>query len=160
MSAILNYLTGEDDPEALAQAVETLIGHQTLERLRVVLTDTLNCDACQSYLVDYAQAQDLALPLTRQLQAVEQHPAHCENCLADYRALQTLSHHAQAQDFAQVIAPSPSLAFLRTAGTNELGVQLWQTIDATRRQLIAPLQIALSHVTAWFVTCPVDLHHS
>jgi hypothetical protein len=157
MSAILNYLTGAGDPEALTQAVETLVERQTLPRLRAALTDHLGCDACQTYLVDYAQAQDLALPLTSQLQAVELHLSHCENCLADYRALQALSRHAEAEDLAEITAPAPNLAFLRATVPNELGSTLWQTVDETRRQLIAPLQIALSQATAWFVSWPRGL---
>lgn len=151
MSTILDYLTGPDDPKALVQAVDSLRERQGVRRLRAALADHLACEACQTHLVDYAQARDLALPLSPDLHAVEQHLAHCETCRADYQALQTLSHSAEAEAVVDLAVPSPDLAFLRPS------LDVWQQVEGARRHLRTTVQLMFNQQAAWFATWPSSL---
>jgi hypothetical protein len=156
MSAIVDYLLGADDPETLTQAVELLMQRGSLTRLQTALTDTLACEACHSRLAEYAQAIDLAQPLSPELQAVERHLTDCEACMADYAALQRFSHLAEEQAFSAVPVPPSDLAFLnRPVAAHLLG--LWRQVETTHHQLVTAIQVALNEAAAWFTAWPGDL---
>ncbi|MFN8494210.1 MAG: carboxypeptidase-like regulatory domain-containing protein [Caldilineaceae bacterium] len=157
MSSILDYLTGPDDPKALAQAVDSLRARQGGRRLRAALADHLACEACQTHLVDYAQARELGLPLSPDLRAVEQHLVHCETCRAAYQALQTLSHSAEAETVVGIAIPSPDLTFLRPSVDAGRDAGVWQQVEAARRQLRTTIQIMFNQSAAWFSTWPGSL---
>lgn len=157
MSKILDYLTGVNDPAALAQAVDSLRAGHGAARLQTALTDALTCEVYQTYLVDYAQTKDLALPLSPELQAIDRHLIHCETCRADYHTLQTLSHGAATEAVIDIAVPSPDLTFLRVpvdAG-DEVGV--WQPVDNVYRHLLTTIQIMFNQSAAWFSIWPSSL---
>jgi hypothetical protein len=131
MSAILDYLTSPDDPESLAQAVETLVQRRGARRLQAALADELTCADCQARLAEYARVGDLATPLSSELQAVAQHLAHCEVCSADYAALLALSRAGEADDLAETPVPEPDLSFLPSAGPTRAGFG-WRWDDLGR----------------------------
>ncbi len=171
MSAILDYLTGPDDPGSLVQAVETLVQRRGAQRLQAALSDELACADCQARLAEHAQAEDLATPLSPELQEVAQHLAHCEACSADYAALQLLSQAGEADDpstepalslskgsgrrLAEIPVPEPDLSFLHPA---PLAItNLWRQVEATRRQLVADIRVTISRVTIQFGALPGGL---
>lgn len=156
MSAILDYLTGSDDPATLAQAVAALRQPRG-GALRALLADQLTCDVCQPALVDYAQVQELALPLSSDLQAVEQHLRHCPQCQAAYHALQTLSDSAADATGATSPVPAPNLAFLQDPALTPAASAWWRQGTATQQQLLTTLQIWFHETAAWFTTWPQGL---
>jgi hypothetical protein len=152
----MNYLNGADDPESLAQAVEALVKRRGHARLQAALENQLTCDQCHLLLVDYATAVDQDLPFALEMQAVEQHLAHCESCHTDYVALQALSRSTEAKDWSAVPTPAPDLSFL-TPNVATQGLRLWQQVESARYQLRSLVDIAWSQTAVWFATWPSGL---
>jgi hypothetical protein len=159
MSKLLEYLSGSDDPDVFAEAMAQTARRRGARRLQAALTDTLSCDEAQAQLVDYVQAVELAASLTPELQAVAAHLAHCEECAADFAALQQLSRAAGEMDTASAL-PQPNLDFLRQdqpGSASMSSAPWWREISATGRQLVKPIEIALGQTMLFFKTLPGGL---
>ena len=103
MSAIQDYLTGPDDPTALARAAEVAVRCGGVHRMQATLYDSLACEDVRPRLPELAEAQDLGLPLPAEMQILARHLAHCRACAAELAELQTLSRQAEAE----LIVPAP-----------------------------------------------------
>lgn len=155
MSTILDYLSGSDDPESLTKAVDVIIQRRGTRRLQVVLSDELTCQACRTRLTEYAQAQDLAMPMTPELEEVGRHLMHCEECSAGYAALQTLSQAGEIDELTAIPVPEPDLSFLQPVPS--VVSSLWRQVEAARRQLVADIEIAISRAAVQFQVLPGSL---
>lgn len=155
MSAIQEYLTGPDDPETLAQAAEIAARSGGVRRMYAALTDPLTCADVRPRLPELAQAYDVGLPLSSEMQALARHLTHCKSCAAELSELQALSRQAEIAPVSQVAIPEPDLSFLQPAPPAV--ALLWEQLDAVRRQFAADIRIAIRGTAAQFRGLPAGL---
>lgn len=155
MSAIQDYLTGPDDSKALTQAAQVAARSGGVRRMHAALTDPLTCADVRPRLPELAQAYDLGLPLSSEMQALAHHLLHCTPCAAQLSELQAFSRQAEIESTSQVAIPEPDLSFLPPAPSAV--ALLWEQLDAVRRQFAADIRIAIRGTTAQFRGLPAGL---